>query len=139
MPESNIWYQKACKRMVRDQKSLFLVSNELDLGLTQKQCVDIAQTEEFGQVLRGERNRFYKELASDPNRSKMSNVGNLLFCADQLIAGKQYDKAAAVLMNIMKAEGQLEDKSTVSIFGDVTQKDIAAMGETIRKRKEALN
>lgn len=133
------WYTKACQKMIREQKTLFMVSCELDLGMTAKQCNDLLQDSDFQAILRGERNRFYKELASDPQRSKLSNVGNLLFLADMLIAGKQYDKAANVIMNVMKAEGQLEDKTSINVFGDITAKDLAVMREKVRKNAELAN
>lgn len=123
--------------MVRDGKSLFLVSNELDLGLTKLGCEDLFKDVEFQRVLRGERLKFYRELAADPNRSKQSNIGTLLFLADQLIAKGMFDKAANVVMSVMKAEGQLEDKTSITVFGELTEKDLHVMRETVEKRKKA--
>lgn len=114
-----------------------MVSNELDLGLTKGQCEDLLKDLEFQRVLRGERLRYYKELAGDPNRSKQSNVGTLMFLCDQLIAKEQFDKAANVMMSIMKAEGQLEDKTAITVFGNITDKDVQMMKATIDKRKQA--
>lgn len=125
--------------MIRETKSLFMVSNELDLGLTAKQCDDLLRDTEFQATLRGEKNRYYKELAQDPQRSKQSNIGNLLFLADQLILAKSYDKAANVIMNVMKAEGQLEDKTTVNVFGDLSHKDLETMRLKVAKGKELAN
>jgi len=132
-----IWYQRACTIMVRDNKSLYLVSNELDLKLTKGQCDGLEKDPEFQKVLRGERLRFYRELAADPNRSKQTNIGNLLFLADQLIAKGLYDKAATVIMSVMKAEGQLEDKTAITVFGDITDKDLLTMRSVVEKRKQA--
>lgn len=132
------WYQKACATMVREGKSLFLVSNEQDLGLTKGQCDDLNRDLEFQRVLRGERLKFYRELAADPNRSKQSNIGTLLFLADQLIAKGLYDKAANVVMSVMKAEGQLEDKTSITVFGELTEKDLAVMRDTVEKKRAAL-
>lgn len=132
-----VWYQKACEVMVREGKSLFLVSNEQDLGLTKLQCEDLLKDIEFQRTLRGERLKFYRELAADPNRSKQSNIGTLLFLADQLIAKGLFDKAATVIMSVMKAEGQLEDKTSITVFGELTDKDLAVMRETVEKRKKA--
>lgn len=123
--------------MVREGKSLFLVSNEMDLGLQKKDCDELLKELEFQRVLRGERLRFYKELAADPGRSKQSNIGTLLFLADELIAKGMHDKAANVIMSVMKAEGQLEDKTSITVFGDLTDKDLIAMRETVEKRKKA--
>lgn len=122
--------------MVREGLSLFMVSAEMDLGLTKRDCDGLAKELEFQRVLRGERLRFYKELAADPGRSKQSNVGTLMFLCDQLIAKEMYDKAANVMMNVMKAEGQLEDKTSITVFGDLTDKDIHAMRATVEKRKK---
>lgn len=123
--------------MVREGKQLFLVTNELNLGLTKKDCDAVLKDLEFQRVLRGERLKFYKELAADPNRSKQSNIGTLMFLADMLIAKEMYDKAANVMMNVMKAEGQLEDKTAITVFGNITDKDVQLMKATIDKRKQA--
>jgi hypothetical protein len=134
----NAWYVKACAKMVREGKAFFAVTNEMDLGLTKAQCNELEITTDFQQVLRGERYKYYKEISTDPNRSKNTNIGNLLYCADELMRKGQHKEAANVIMNVMKAEGQLEDKTTVNIFGDVTAKDLAAMRERISKQSASL-
>ena len=121
--------------MVREEKSLFAVSNDLDLGLTVKECERLSLDKDFAACLRGERNKMYKELASDPNRSKVSTIGNLLFCADQLSKSGSFDKAAKVLLDVAKMEGWLEDKSVVNVFGDLSAKDLAQMREKVQKKQ----
>lgn len=123
--------------MVREGTTLFFVANQLDLGLTKHQCDDLLKDLEFQRVLRGERLKYYRELAADPNRSKQSNIGTLLFLADELIKKGMFDKAANVVMNVMKAEGQLEDMTSITVFGDLTNKDIVAMQAQVDKRKKA--
>lgn len=132
------WFQTACQKMVREDKSLFIAACELNLGMTKKDCDDLLKDLEFQRVLRGERLRYYRELATDPGRSKQSNIGTLLYLADRLIAKGMDDKAANVIMSIMKAEGQLEDKSTINVFGDLTAKDLAAARDKITKKAAEL-
>jgi hypothetical protein len=132
------WYQKACQKMIRENKSLFYVSNEENLGLTAKQCEDLLRDTEFQNTLRGEKLRYYRELASDPGRSKQSNIGALLYLADQLMANKSFDKAANVIMSVMKAEGQLNDNTSINVFADLTAKDLATMREKVEKKANAI-
>lgn len=124
--------------MVREGKGLFLVATEMELGVTKKQSDEILKDPEFQRTLRGEKLRFYRELASDPGRSKQSNIGTLLFLCDQLIAKEQFDKAANVLMSVMKAEGQLEDKTTVNVFADLSAKELEEIRVKAGKRAHEL-
>lgn len=134
----NAWYAKACTKMVREGKPFFAVSNEMDLGLTKAQCLEIEILTDFQTVLRGERYKYYREIAQDQNRSKNTNIGNLLFCADELMRKGQHKDAANVIMNVMKAEGQLEDKTTVNVFGDISHKDLEVMRAKVAKNAAAL-
>jgi hypothetical protein len=139
MPNSTVWYQKACEKMAREGKSLFQVSNELNMGLTVKECEELLKDKEFASTLRGERQKFYREIAQDPNRSKVSTIGNFLYLADRLTDREQFDKAANILFQVAKLEGWLENNQTINVFGDLTAKDLAAMRAKVAKAAEAVN
>ncbi len=134
------WYQKAAERMARENKSLFVVSNELDLGMTAKQCIDLEKTKDFAACYRGERLKYYKELASDPQRSKETLVGQMLVCADELFKKDAPDKAARVLMDLAKIQGYMDASTNLNIFGSLTASDLEATKARLKKMAiEAVN
>jgi len=135
-PEGTAWYSKLISKHVREDKSLFHCSNELDLGLTVKELEALQKDKDFAAVLRSERWKFYKEIASDPNRSKTSTIGNLLFAADRLMAKGHEDKAARIYMDVAKLEGWFEERS-VTVFGDISQADINKLKEKVLKNQAA--
>jgi hypothetical protein len=137
-PEGSAWYSKLISKHVREDKSLFQCSNELDLGLTVKELESLQRDKDFAAVLRTERWRFYKEIAADPNRSKTSAIGSLLFLADRLIAKGAEDKGAKILLDVCKLEGWLSDSTEVNIFGDVSQADINKLKERVAKNNAGL-
>ena len=123
--------------MVRSDKSLWAFVNEKNLGLTQTEVTAILKTKEFQAVLRVERNRFYKELASDPTRSRVTAVGQMLFAIQKLLDGEQYDKAVAALSQLFKAEGWTTDAAQLTIFNDLNAKDIDGLRKRLQdKMKE---
>jgi len=128
-----VWYQKACEKMAREGKSLFAASNELNLGLTVKECEELLKDKEFASVLRGERLKFYRELAQDPNRSKVSTIGQFLYLADRLTEKEQFDKAANILFQVAKLEGWTDSSTQINIFGDLSQKDLDSMRAKVKK------
>ena len=137
-PESTVWYKELVVKHVREDKSLFQVSNELNLGCTVKELEALARDKDFASLLRTERWKFYKEIAADPNRSKTSAIGSLLFLADRLIAKGMEDKAARVILDVAKMEGWLDEKTQINLFGDVSQADINKMREKIAKNNAGI-
>jgi hypothetical protein len=134
------WYQKAAAKMAREGKTLFQVSNEIDLGLTSKECIDLERDKEFGVCYRGERLKYYKELASDPNRSKESLVGQMFFLADSLMNKDQLDKAATILVNAAKLLGYMDSTQNINIFGNLSQQDLEATRARLKKvAADAIN
>lgn len=122
------WYEKAAIEIVRNDKTLFRYVNEADLGLTSRECENIARTKEFQEVLRIERNKLYKELATDPSRNRNVAVGQLLFAIQKLLDAGSYDKAVASLAQLFKVEGWSSDAtSQVNIFNDLKSTDIGAL------------
>lgn len=127
------WYEKAAVQIVRNSYNLFRWANENNLGLTQRDCDSIAKTKEFQAALRVERNKFYKELANDPSRSRGVAVGQLLYVIQRLIEAEQFDKAGAALAQLFKAEGWTTDTTQLNIFNDLNAKDIDSLRKKIGK------
>lgn len=130
------WYEKAAVAIVRSEKTLFQFSNESNLGLTSRECENIARTKEFQTVLRTERNKYYKELATDSSRSRNTAVGQLIFSITKLIETESYDKAVAAIAQLAKLEGWTSDQAQISVINDLTGKDIEALRARLAKKME---
>ena len=128
------WYEKAAVAIVRNEKTLFQFANEANLGLTSTECQNIARTKEFQAALRAERNRFYKELSTDPSRSRNTAIGQLLFAITKLLEGEQYDKAVGAIAQLFKAEGWTSDSAQLNIFNDLNAKDIEGLKKKLQDK-----
>ena len=128
------WYEKAASAIVRSDKTLFQFSNENNLGLTSTECQNVARTKEFQSALRTERNRLYKELASDPSRSRTTAIGQLLFAIQKLLDAELYDKAVAAIAQLFKAEGWTTDSAQLNIFNDLNAKDIEGLKKKLQEK-----
>ena len=128
------WYERAACAVVRQDKTLFQFSNENNLGLTSTECQNVARTKEFQSVLRSERNKFYKELSTDPSRSRSTAIGQLLFAVQKLLEGEQYDKAVTALVALAKLEGWTSDQAQLNIFNDLNAKDIEGLKKKLKDR-----
>jgi hypothetical protein len=132
-----VWYDKAAEAMVRNEYTLFRFANENNLGLKSTECENIARTKEFQAALRAARNRFYKELSTDPTRSRNTAVGQLLFAIQRLLEGEQYDKAVTALSQLFKAEGWTSDQAQLTIFNELSGKDIEGLRARLRGKDAA--
>jgi hypothetical protein len=134
------WYEKAAVAIVRNNYSLFRWANENDKGLTQRDCENITRTKAWQDVMRAERNKFFKELANDPSRSRNVAVGQLLFAVQRLLEAEQFDKAVAALAQLFKVEGWANDQTSVNIFNDLSAKNLDDLRKKLGKQpKELVN
>lgn len=132
-PEQS-WFARAAEKMVREEKTLYLVAQELELQLTTRECENIARTKAFQKVLWEARNVYHKELANDPSRNKNSLVGTMLMAANKLMEEGKYDKAAEVLFKLARIEGYVGAESQVTVIGSLSQAEIDKAKEEIKKR-----
>lgn len=137
VPEQS-WFQRAAEKMIREEKSLYHVAQELELQFTSRECENIGRTKAFQRVLWEERTKYHKELANDPNRNKNSLVGNMLLAAEKLMAEGKYDKAAEALFKVARIEGYVGAESQVTVIGSLSQADIEKAREEILKRTSAV-
>ena len=128
------WYEKAAVAIVRNEATLFQYANLNNLGLTSRECENVARTKEFQAVLRAERNKFYKELSTDTSRSRNTAIGQLLFAITKLLEGEQYDKAVAAIAQLFKAEGWTSDQAQLNIFNDLNAKDIEGLKKKLQEK-----
>ena len=129
------WYDKAADAITRgNSKNLFEYCNEHNLAIRKQECDAIIKTPEWQAALRAARNKFYKELAGDPTRSRNTAVGQLLYAVQRLLDAENYDKAVAALSQLFKVEGwNKEANQQVNIFQDLSSRDFAAIRDRLKK------
>ena len=120
----------SCARTRRCSSSL----TRTTWDLTSTECQNVARTKEFQSVLRSERNKFYKELSTDPSRSRSTAIGQLLFAVQKLLEGEQYDKAVTALVALAKLEGWTSDQAQLNIFNDLNSKDIEGLRKKLQDK-----
>lgn len=138
VPEQS-WFQRAAEKMVREEKNLYAVAQELELALTSRECDNLSRTKAFQRVLWDERTKYHKELANDPNRNKNSLIGNMLLAAERLMGEGKYDKAAEVLFKLARIEGYVGAESQVTVIGSLSQEDIDKAKVEVRKKLQPIN
>lgn len=138
MPEkpAEHWYDGAAICMVREGKTLFKYTVEKDLGLTSTECENIQRTKKFQEILRVQRNLYYRELAVDASMSKTAVEGQMIFAITKLLENGLYDKAVAAMVSLAKLKGWATDQTSVNIFQQMTGGDITKLKETLAKQNQ---
>lgn len=110
--------------MIREAKSIRAAAQDLNLAFTNEELVALENRKGFQQVLRGERHKFYKELATDPERGKLSIIGQMIQNIQRLQEEGQSEKVLEGLLKLAKVEGIVGADQTVNVFGVATPKDL---------------
>jgi hypothetical protein len=127
------WQLEAVSLMARTGCSLKQAATELKQEITTDECNLILRRASFNRLLWEARHHYFGELGSDPNWKKIVAIGKLLVLAQKLEEEGENDKAAEVLFKAMKSEGWVGPESTVSIFGELSQRDLDAIRQKVAK------
>jgi len=127
------WHLEAIQLMVRTGCSLKQAATELAIPVTNEECNLVLRRASFVRLLWSTRHQYFAELASDPNFKKDTLVGKFLSLAQKLEEEGQHDKAAEVLFKAAKAMGWVGPESTVSVFGELSQRDLDSIRDKIKK------
>src|SRR5690242_1202712 len=111
--------------MVRQGITLRQAAADLGQMLTVEEAEDAFRRRSFTRLLWAARNRWFAEIAEDPERSKAAKIGQLEILAKKLEDEGAHDKAAEVIFKIAKIEGWLTPDSTVNVFGSLSAKEFA--------------
>ncbi len=136
--ESEVYYQRLAKHMVRRDRDIWQAQIDLGLDLTQEECEALPNNTIFQQCLRIERLALYNELADDPNRGKNTLIGQATFAIEKLLDTKQYDKALTGILSLAKIAGYVGADSTVNVFSNLTTQDLAKLKADLKAKKDNL-
>ena len=131
-PKIDDWMFEAVKVMARTGCSLHQAAMEQGQKVTQEDCALILRRETFNQLLWEARHRYFNELGRDPNFTKDTAIGKLLALAQKLEEEGEHDKSAEVLFKIAKMTGWVGPESQVSVFGELSQRDLDAIRESVK-------
>ena len=125
------WHFEAAKMMAETGCSLKQAVAELDQNVTTEECALLVRRAFFQKLLWEARHRYFAQLGSDPNYTKDTAIGKLIALAQKLEEEGAHDKAAEVIFKIAKMTGWVGPESTVSVFGELSQRDLDAIRQQV--------
>jgi hypothetical protein len=124
------WHIEAVALMAQLGCGLKEAATILEVDVTSEECNKILRRSGFNRLLWEARHRYFSNLGSDPNFKKDTAIGMLLDKAKKLDEIGEFDKSAEVLFKIAKMTGWVGPESTISVFGELSQRDM----DTIRTK-----
>ena len=132
------WMLEAIEAMVQNGQSLKQAAMDLNQELTSAACDTILRRRSFNKLLWEARHRYFAQLGNSPNFKKETIIGKLLALAQKLEDEGKSDKAADCLFRAAKVAGFVGPESTVSVFGELSQKDLEALRESVSKPTQPM-
>lgn len=121
------WHLDAVTLMARTGCSLKQAATELAIPVSTEECNIILRRQGFSRLLWEARHRYFADLASDPNFKKDTMIGKLIMLAQKLEEEGKHADAGDVWFKIGKTQGWVGPESTVSVFGELSQRDMDAI------------
>lgn len=125
--KEELWHPQAVELMARTGCSLKQACTELEIDITNEECTILLRRASFNRLVWQARHRYFRDLGSDPNFSKDTAIGKMVALSQKLDEAGEYDKSAEVLFKIAKMTGWVGPESTVSVFGELSQRDLDAI------------
>ena|SRR5882757_7530122 len=129
------WMLEAVELMVMQGLSLKQAAMDLDKEVTSQECENILRRKSFNRLLWEARFRYFNKIATDPNFKKESTIGKLILLAEKLELEGDHSKAADAIFKAAKIAGFVGPEQTVSVFGELSAKDLEAIRQTVEKQK----
>lgn len=126
------WHAEAIETMVRTGCSLKQAAIEVGEEITSEDANILLRRRSFNRRLWEERHRYFSQLANSPNFKKETIIGKLLSLGQKLEDEGKHEKAATCLFQAAKIAGFVGPESTVSVFGELSQRDLEAIRESVK-------
>lgn len=126
------WMAPAAQLMVAEGLSIREACTRLEVPKNSTELDLTFRSKTFQKILRVERNRFYTDIARDPERTKATAIGQLLVCIERLMETADYEKAAESLLKLGRLENWLTNEGPVAVLG-LSSKDINELREQIKQ------
>ena len=131
-----IYWTDIAELMAREGLSFRESATRLQVPLTSEAASNEFRSKGFQKVLRSARNRFYREIAGDPEWARRTAVGMMLNAAERLMEAGEFDKVLEGLLKIGKMEGWVGADTTVSVIGGLSQADLDQLKAKLLKKQE---
>lgn len=128
------WWGKAAAMMVRNTVSLMTAAKEMGVELTRGDVLDIERQKSFERVLWSERYNYWKEIATDPERSKNSSIGQLQLLAQKLMEDGSWSMAADTIFKIAKLENWVGSDTQVNVLGGLSEREFKDLERKLKQR-----
>lgn len=123
--------------MVLENCSLRKAAEQLQVSLTPADAQAIERRKAFQRVLWQTRYKHFQELADNPARTKQVLLGQIVYAIDQLFKEGAWRDVIDGGLKLAKIEYNVEDQ-TVNVFQGLTQKDLDAIKNRIKKLNDPL-
>lgn len=123
--------------MARTGVGLRDAATELGKEVTTAEAAVVLRRASFQKILWEARHRFFSGLATDPRFNQDVVIGKLLANAQKLEEQGEFDKASEVLLKLAKVKGWVGPESQVSVFGELSQRDLDAIRQQVESQPKA--
>lgn len=124
--------------MAREGLTLRVAATRLQLALSSEEAANLFRTKGFQKLLQTERYRFFREIAADPEWSKRTAIGQMLYANQRLMEQGEYSQVIEGVLKVAKLEGWIGSESTVNVFGGLSQLEMDGLRESLLKEVSKL-
>ena len=120
------WHAPAAELIVREGKTLREAATQLGVPIGSDEATATYRNKSFQRVLRTERNRFFIEIAENPDRTKAAAIGQLLFSIEKLADAGEHSNVVEAILKLARIEKWIgsENQTDVTLQLGLTAKEI---------------
>lgn len=119
-----VWHVKAAELMVRHSLSVRRAAEALGVALSEGEASNLIRSKMFQKLLWTERNKFHRELADDPLRSKQTAIGVAVLAIQKLAEAGQWKDVVEAVFKLGRLEGWVGSEGNVNIFQNLTAEEL---------------
>lgn len=101
-------------------------ASSLGVAVDTDKALAIHRSRTFQTILWQARFDFYTEIASNPTRTKTAALGLMTLAIENLAKEGEWEKVLEGVLKLAKVEGWVGNEASMTVFANVTQKDIEA-------------
>src|SRR6266404_2326737 len=122
-PEKS-WYKKVADTISREGVPIRQALSMHDIPIDAEEANQLYRSKIFQRVLWQARFDYYSQIASDPARTKAALLGLMTLAIQNLASEGQWDKVLEGALKVARVEGWANGESNVTVFANLTAKDI---------------
>lgn len=127
------WEIEVAEYMARTGSTIAEAATAAGVQVASTQLDAVERRKSFQELLREARNRYFIQLATSPTWKKDTAIGILIADGQKLREAGAFDKASECVFKAAKMAAWVGPESTVSVFGELSQRDLDAIRESVTK------